>query len=243
MVQRVRPSPREKILSLFTYEKSLTRLEVAEKLGITYWSARYWLDKLASEGLLVRKPILIGRAVRRVLYYLVLPKIYFRTQYAILFYREAPRTKTPDPIAEMRVTAVSDRRDAYNLDAFKDACVHIGIILSPQTYWVKQNMEITADEKDEPIDMDELFYSVPVYKLLNYAERYAIFFRSKRDDDKKWRVRFPYWWTDSTAPRPLPEEEDFEYDEKYIKELEEKKVALGVLKMKFNNVKGVLESV
>jgi len=96
---------------------------------------------------------------------------------------------------------------------------------------------------DEPIDPDELQYSVPAYKRLNYCERYAVFFRSRRDEDEKWRAKNPYWWVTSEAPLPLPREGDFEYSEIYIKDLEEKKIALGVLHVRFNNELGVEESV
>ena len=44
-------------------------------------------------------------------------------------------------------------------------------------------------------------------------------------------------------PLPLPREGDYEYGEKYIKDLEEKKIALGVLHVRFNNERGEMESV
>jgi hypothetical protein len=240
---RVRPSPRQSILSLFETEKSLTRSEIAARLGISYFSARYWLEKLASEGLIQKEVTFIGRNVRRIIYHPLPVEFYYRTQYAIMFYTLIPRSESPDPIAEFRVTVVSDKRGKYNLDEFKDACIHIGIILSPQTYWIKQEMEITADELDEPIDKDELDYSVPVFRMLNYAERYAVFFKSKKHDEDKWRVKYPYWWADKTLPLPAPEKEDYEYAEDYIKSLERKKAALGALKMMFNNEEGRLEPV
>lgn len=240
---RIRPSPRNEILSLFKTEAPFTRTEVANRLGISYWSARYWLDLLASEDLLSMKRFYIGDFVRRVLYYRVLPKIYFRTQYAMMFYSENPRDETPDPIAEFRVTVVSDRRGAYKLEEFRDACIHVGIILSPQTYWIKQGIEITADELDEPIDTDELPYSVPVFNSLNYAERYAVFFKSKKYEEDKWRTKFAFWWADKTKPLPAPDKGDYEYAEDYIKQLEQKKAALKILKYTFNNRKGVLEPV
>jgi len=240
---RVRPSPRERIIELLKKEPGLTRTEVAARIGITYWSARYWLEKIVEEKFL-RKEIL-GRPpfVRLIRYYPVVTVIYYRTQLAIMFYTSAPRTKTPDPIAEFRVTVVSNVPNKYNLQDFERACIYIGVILAPQTYWIKQEMEVTADEKDEVIDVDELGFSVTAFKRLNYAERYAVFFCSKKNVEKKWRVEHPYWWLDSTAPRPLPEIGDFEYGEKYIKDLEEKKIMLGVLKMRFNNERGEMESV
>jgi hypothetical protein len=240
---RGRPSSREKIIALLKVEQGLTRSEVAGVLGITYWSARYWLEKMVSEKFLRKEITMVGRAIRRIRYFFVIPKIYYRTQYAIMFYAEAPRTKSPDPIAEFRVTAVSNKPDAYRLEEFERACIYIGVILSPQTYWIKQKQEVTADEKDEPIDVDELQYSVPVHKRLNFAERYAVFFRSRRPDEEKWSTLYPYWWADPNQPLPAPREGDFEYDEAYIKRLEEQKIALGALKIRFNNELGVMESV
>ncbi|GAI37778.1 unnamed protein product, partial [marine sediment metagenome] len=61
---------------------------------------------------------------------------------------------------------------------FEQVCIYVGVILAPQTYWLKQHTLIKADELDEPIDPDELKYSVPVKKRLNYCERYAIFYKS-----------------------------------------------------------------
>lgn len=239
---RVRPSPREKILALLKIEEGLTRTDVAVRLGISYWSTRYWLEKLASENFLRKEVMMIGRAIRRIRYFFIPPKVYYRTQYAMMFYAEAPRTKSPDPIAEFRVTVVSQKPDAYSLEEFERACIYVGVILSPQTYWIKQKWEVTADEKDEQIDPDELQYSVPVFKRLNYAERYAVFFRSRRPDEEKWRTLYPFWWAEAKH-LPAPREGDFEYDEAYIKRLEEQKIALGTLKMRFNNELGVMESV
>jgi len=240
---RVRPSPNGKILDILKKEPGLTRLQIAERLGITYWSARYWLEKLVTEKFFRKEVFMVGRAIRRITYFFVPPIVLYRTQYAVMFYALVPRTKSPDPIAEMRVTVVSNKRGQYKLEEFERACIYIGVILAPQTYWMKQEREITADELDEPIDPDELRYSVPAYKRLNYAERYAVFFRSRRSEDEKWRVKNPYWWVTPDAPLPLPREGDFEYGEKYIKDLEEKKIAFGVLKERFNNELGREESV
>jgi len=244
-MSRVRPGKRDAIIRLFGGSETLglTRGEVASKLGITYWSSRYWMEKLASDGQ-IRKAITysVRNKVRRIVYYLVVTKVLYRTQYALLFYTEVPRTKTPDPIAEFRVTAVSSRRDAYSLEEFERACIYIGVILAPQTYWIKQQIEITANEKDEVIDVDELPYSVPVYGKMDYAERYAVFFRSRRGNEL-WRQTHIAWWLIATEPRPLPRDGDYEYSEKYIKKVEENLVALGKLKMRFNNTLGVMESV
>ena len=240
---RIKPSPNGKILDILKKEPGLTRTQIAERLGRTYWSARYWLEKLVTEKFLRKEVFVVGRAIRRITYFFVPPVVLYRTQFAIMFYSSVPRTKTPDPIAEMRVTVVSNRPGQYRLEEFERACIYVGVILAPQTYWIKQEMEITADELDEPIDPDELEYSVPAYKRLNYCERYAVFFRSRRSDEEKWRVKNPYWWVTPEAPLPLPREGDFEYSEIFIKDLEEKKIALGVLHVRFNNELGVEESV
>jgi hypothetical protein len=242
-MMRVRPSPRERIIELLKKEPGLTRSEVATRLGVTYWSSRYWLEKIVAEKFLRKEVELTIRGfVRRIRYYPVVAVIYYRTQLAIMFYASAPRTKTPDPIAEFRVTAVSNIPNKYNLQEFERACVYIGVILAPQTYWLKQEMIVTADEKDEVIDVDELQYSVPAFKRLNYAERYGVFFRSRRGKDL-WREAHPYWWLDPTKPLPAPETGDYEYGERYIKDLEEKKIMLGVLKVRFDNERGEVESV
>jgi DNA-binding Lrp family transcriptional regulator len=241
---RVKPSPRNRIVELLRKEPGLTRSQIAERLGITYWAARYWTEVLVREGVLRKEVVYsVRRFVRRIQYFVVVPVVYYRTSYAIMFYAVAPRTKSPDPIAEMRVTAVSNVKGKYRLEEFERACIYIGVILAPQTYWMKQEREVTADELDEPIDVDELPYSVPVYKRLNYAERYAVFFRSRRREEEKWRSQHPYWWATPEEPLPTPREGDFEYDEKFIKDMEEKQIALGQLKMRFNNELGIMESV
>lgn len=240
---RVRPSPKEKILELVKKEPGITRVEVAARLGVTYWSSRYWLEKLVEEKFL-RKEVefYISGYVRRVRYFPIIALIYYRTQFAILFYAIVPRPKTPDPIAEMRVTAVSNVKGKYRLEEFERACIYTGVILAPQTYWIKQQFMVTADETDEPIDADELAYSVTVYKKLNYCERYAVFFRSRRDKDS-WREEHGYYWTEPSPALPAPREGDFEYAEDFIKALENKKILLGVLKVKFDNSRGEVESV
>lgn len=244
---RHRPSPRKSILSFFkTMQETegFTRSEIAEMLGITYNSSRYWLDRLAEEGLLRREVVWTVRPyVRRIFYYKVIPKIYYRTQFAMLFYSEIPGSKSPDPIAEFRVTAVSKIKGRYDLKEFEIACIYIGVILAPDTYWIKQFVEITADETDEPIDPDELQYSVPVMKRLGYAERYAVFFKSRQDVDEYWRKEQPYYWVDPLAKLPAPREGDYEYDERFIKKTEVQRITLRLLKMRFNNEKGEMEGV
>jgi len=239
---RVRPSPRKNILEYMKTVTVITRSTVAAALGISYWSSRYWMERLAGEGFVRKEVVMIGRFTRRVFYYPIIAKVYYRTQYAMMFYTEKPRTKTPDPIAEFRVTVVSNIPGQYRLEELERACIYVGVILAPQTYWIKQEVMITADEKDEPIDVDELVYSVPVKKRLNYAERYAIFFRSRRGKDY-WREKYPYYWADPTMPLPLPSDKDYEYDEAFIKGVEAKKIVLGALNMRFNNERGEMESV
>jgi hypothetical protein len=201
------------------------------------------MELLSKEGFLKKSvTYTVKGRVRRVTYFLVITVVYYRTQFALMFYTEQPRTKTPDPIAEFRVTVVSNQRGKYDLQEFERACIYVGVILAPQTYWIKQKIRITANEKDEPIDVDELTYSVPVHKKLNYAERYAVFFRSRRGTEA-WRQSHIGWWIVETEPLPMPREGDYEYDERFIKEVEEKKILLGALKMRFNNEFGEMESV
>jgi len=221
----------------------VSRSEVDGVVGITYWSSRYWLEKLVDERVLRKEFKPVGDFGRRVFYYRVVPVYLYRTQYSLCFYTEIPRTKSPDPIAEFRVTVVSDRKEQYDLKEFEQACIYIGVILAPQTYWIKQKTIVTADELDEKIDPDELVWSVPAKKKLNYAERYAIFYKSKQGPDNWWRKQNPYYWADPLAKLPALSSADYEYGEDFIKALEMKKFHLGRLKMKFNNTKGEMESV
>jgi hypothetical protein len=201
------------------------------------------LELLAKEGFVEKRVTYTVRPyLRRVTYYPVVLAVYYRTQFAVMFYAEVPRAKTPDPVAEFRVTVVSNQRDRYNLQEFERACIYVGVILAPQTYWIKQMVKVTANEKDESIDVDELVFSVPVHKRLNFAERYAVFFRSRRGTEA-WRQAHIGWWLVETEPLPMPREGDYEYDERFIKEVEEKKILLSALKMRFNNERGEMESV
>lgn len=72
---RIRPSPQPCILELLLSRPvGITRTEVAEHCGITYWSARYWLDKKVKEGRArVERVWTIRHYVSRVIYYLVIP--------------------------------------------------------------------------------------------------------------------------------------------------------------------------
>jgi len=69
-----------------------------------------------------------------------------------------------------------------------------------------------------------------------------VFFRSRRGDEG-WRQTHIAWWLIETVSLPMPREGDYEYAEDFIKSLEEKKIALGALKVRFNNSDGVMESV
>lgn len=237
---RARPSPRRRIITNFRGE--FTRSAVAEYLGITYWSARYWLEKLTQEGILEKHVTPFGARGRRVTYtQREVRKIYYRSQYAVMFYTEEPRTKTPDPIAEFRVTGVSETKGRYDRDELMNDCIYIGVVLAPQTFWIKQKVLVTAREIDEEVDQDELAFSVPVFKLLDYCERYAIFFRSRRGD--MWRAIHVDWWMRELPELPAVRRGDYEYDEKRIKEEEEYRIEKGVLRKRFNNTEGRMENV
>lgn len=238
MALRARLTPRGRILTL---RGEFTRSRVAEALGITYWSARYWTEKLVLEGLLNKRVEVIGQ-VRRIFYTQIrVRKVLYRTQYSIMFYKKIePRSKTPDPIAEFRVTGVSDVRGRYKKEDFQQVCIYTGVILAPQTYWIKQDIYVTADEVDEEIDEDELAYSVSVFKLLNYCERYAVFFKSKMYGSR-WRQERPNWWEGDRLPAETAR--DYPYNEGIIKSTEEFKISAGVLKKRFSNVEGRMEDV
>lgn len=246
---RIRPSLKEEILRLVQAYPGVTRSEVAAMLDVSYGKTRYWLDVLTREKKLRRLVSWIIRPyMRRVAYYSIVPlppppKVYYRTQYAVMYYADIPEEKTPDPIAEMRVTVVSDKPGQYDIEAFDRVCIYIGVVLAPQTYWIAQLSVVTAYEKDEEIDVDELELSVPVYKKLNFAERYACFFRSRREGREMWRRVHPEWWKDEKAPVPAPRSGDFEYDEEFIKAQEKRLMGLRVLRYRFNNIIGEMESV
>jgi len=242
---RVRPSPAKQIIDLVKAYPGITRTELAAMLDRSYWSIRYWCDKLEKEGKIKAKRIwTVRHTVRRVEYYPVKPPgVYYRTQVALMFYARVPRRKTPDPIAEFRVCVVSDKEGMYDIHKLERACLYIGVILAPQTYWIKQESIVTAREIDEPIDPDELELSVPVYKRLNYAERYACFFRSRRESSEWWRNEVPDYWEYEEAPVPLPRKGDYEYDEKYIKAQEDTLVKAKFLKYRFDNRRGEMVAV
>jgi len=47
---RVRPSPAKQIIDLVKAYPGITRTELAAMLDRSYWSIRYWCDKLEKEG-------------------------------------------------------------------------------------------------------------------------------------------------------------------------------------------------
>lgn len=163
--------------------------------------------------------------------------VYYRTQLAIMFYEEKPKGKTPDPIAEVRITAVSDEKGRYSTEDFERAIYHLmGRILAPQTYWRGRLYKVTAFELDEEIEEDELPLSVPVYKRLNYAERHAVFYRSRREPKDYFRVEVPEYWTKPIAPEPRSG--DYVYNEEWIKSQELDLLMRGVIRTYFDNTEG-----
>lgn len=248
---RIRKPAKKEIVELFKARAELTRSQVAEALNISYESARYWLDVLVEEGLINRKRIIkVSKRgtdyVYKVIYISIEKIVYYRTQLALMFYTEVPREKTPDPIAEFRCTVVSDKKGMYDIKAFEDACVYVGVILAPQTWWrrpdnVKSDkpkvlFEVKAFELDESIDKDELNHSVTVYGKLNYCERQAIFFKSHQHE--KWRKEHQFWWIEKVFP--ISRLGDYLYTEDRIKSVEENRIALKSLKVGFDNEKGVM---
>jgi hypothetical protein len=163
--------------------------------------------------------------------------VYYRTQYALLFYEEEPKGKTPDPIAEARVVAVSDTRGRYSIEAFESAIYHMMMVLAPYTYWRGRLTTVTAFEFDEEIDEDELPLSLPEFKRLNYAERYAVFFRSRRERSDWFRFEMPLYWEEKVAP--TPRDGDYEYTESYIKRAEEERK----MPTRFDNEEGRVKRV
>ncbi len=72
---RIRISPRLRILAYVeAHPEGVTRSSVAAEIGRTYWSARYWLDRLESEGFIRSERIWTVRGfVRRVFYHPIIP--------------------------------------------------------------------------------------------------------------------------------------------------------------------------
>jgi len=173
--------------------------------------------------------------------------IYYRSMYCEIFYAEVPKSKTSDPIAEFRVTVVSDKPGSYpHFVNLKPVVIHLAVVLAAQTFWHGLT-SVPCRELDEEIDEDELPKSVPVYKRLNFAERYAIFFRGRRDPSEHLRRKHPDYWL-VPLDEWLPEIErgrtgrtgvtdygDYEYDEATIKELEEIAIRQRRVRTRFEN--------
>lgn len=170
---------------------------------------------------------------------------YYRTQVAVMFCSEEPRVKTPDPIGSFRVTVVSDIRGKYNPVDLRKVVRYTMFVMTPWVNW-KEAIEsrlvseiYVAEEIDEPIDVDELENSVPVYKKLHYAERVVTFFSSRRDKSQWFRVEM----ADYIKKKKLPDSRtgDYVYDEGQIKNIENERFMSRRVRTRFNNEKGVLE--
>jgi len=92
----VRPVPRQRILDFVN--KALlpvTRTQIADYFGVSYWSARYYLDKLTEEGL-IRRDYIYTDTLRRVIYVPVpvpiIPKFH---RVKIRLYNDSISTETP----------------------------------------------------------------------------------------------------------------------------------------------------
>ena len=72
---RVKPSPQPCLMDyLLTHPAGIMRGEAAGHCGITYWSARYWLDKkVREEKCRVERIWTVRHFVRRVIYYPIIP--------------------------------------------------------------------------------------------------------------------------------------------------------------------------
>lgn len=191
--------------------------------------------------------------------------IAYRTEIVTSFFTRHPGTKTPDPIAEFRYTAVSPEKGKWKhlIENYQSLASHLGMILAPQTFWkqvIQENRTPRGTEiyhrfgyeEDEEILADEINTSIPYSKELNYAERYAIFYNRKT----RLREKLPeYWehpldeWLEILEPqqtrppdRAISPHGHYEYGEEYIKNAEEEKIRTGRLKTRFNNRTGRLES-
>jgi len=75
MPMRIRPSPQPCLMDyLWAHPAGVTRSEAAVHCSITYWSARYWLDRKVALGMCrVERIWTIRHFVRRVIYYPIIP--------------------------------------------------------------------------------------------------------------------------------------------------------------------------
>lgn len=292
----------------------MTRTEIMEVFGLDYIRATRILEKLVGDGKLYRE------AIRRILWIPVLYcyyPFYYRTQLAWIIYAREPDTKTPDPLVEIRTTGVSKYPGKYSLDKFKKVNIFTLKLLAPQTYWKElietgeMLVKYIGMEQDEKIDADEVTDSLPCHWRVEYCERMAIFYRSRREE--KLRAYIPDWmhrpidyfmeefirerekvaemlygksYDKLTTEEKLavlrecltavPRTGDYFYPEKVtdklmlkleewsrlveemgipgrplyaaivsdgIKDIEERRIAAGIIKFRFNNEKGVIERI
>jgi len=110
-----------------------------------------------------------------------IPEVFYRTQ-LMVEYVGAVGDTTPEPFLELRVVAVSNKPKRYSLEEFKKVIIQMEQLLShfagrDYENWRRSVKAIIVEgtEEDEPIDPDEALLSLPEYKRINYAERYAEF--------------------------------------------------------------------
>lgn len=154
------------------------------------------------------------RLVKRIL---LIPPVtnFYRSTLVRVYYTGNQRKGTPSPIAEFRITVVSNTRGRWNPTFFGNSITHAGIVIAPQTFW--NDLEVLERyEVDELIMPDEVSSSVPVFKTLDFAERLAIFYTSRKDPTKYLDVQVPNWQSLPTSELIATVKEntgDFVYDE------------------------------
>lgn len=142
----------------------------------------------------------------------------YRSSAMICFYTETPRAKTPDPIAEARVTVVSAEPGRWPKEKLRKLLIATMIAVAPQTYWSELG-RIEAYEIDEEIDEDELESSVPLVRAVDTPERQVVFFCSRKHVEHWWRLDRPEYWVEGVVPEPRYG--DYIYNEFDIRRLEE----------------------
>ena len=178
----------------YGFPRAYARRDIAEKFRISRHTAARKLDELVMEGKLYR----VYEFVYFPIWYYY--PYYYRTQVAVIVYAREPGTKTPDPIAEVRVTCVSMEPGKYDPDQLEKAVLHTLVLLNPKSYWKEKIdlgellVEYTAREVDEKIEADEVADSLPCFWRVGYCERMAVFYRSRRES--KLRYIYDEWWLD-----------------------------------------------
>ena len=205
-------------------KRGFTRKDVMDEFKVTYYMATAALEALVRQGLAAK----VKEAIRGPIYRWIYYPLFFRTQYAKIFYAPNPTRgskgqTTPDPIAEFRVTVVMPHKGAADklIENGEKILTHLGMILAPWINWRNlvgprggEMAAYTAYELDEPIMPDEVELSIPDYKKFGYAERYACFFRGHRE----------YWrWLRNIKPelRPFLESRPEELPPEYQTRLDE----------------------